>query len=169
MKAAPKTDAAAPPKAKSKLMIIIIAVVVLVVAGGGGAWFMLKGSSEDHAAGAPKKAKAKAAKSAPPEYVPLASFTVNLQPEGEAGQYLQVEMTLQVAGAEQVELFKVNMAKVRNRVLMLLSSKKASEISTVEGKQALAKEIVEVTKQPFVDKGDEQEVSEVLFTSFIIQ
>lgn len=165
MKAAPKTDEAA-PKAKSKMMIIIIAVVVLVVAGGGGAWFMLKGSGEEHAA-TPKKAKA--AKAAPPEYVPLTSFTVNLQPEGESGQYLQVEMTLQVAGAEQAELFKTNMAKVRNRVLILLSSKKASEISTVEGKQQLAKEIVEVTRQPFVEKGDEQEVSEVLFTSFIIQ
>jgi flagellar FliL protein len=165
MKAAPKTDAA-PPKAKSKMMIIIIAVVVLAAAGGGGAWFMMKGS-DDHAAASPKKAKA--AKSAPPEYVPLTSFTVNLQPEGEAGQYLQVEMTLQVAGAEQAELFKTNMPTVRDRVLLLLSGKKASEISTVEGKQQLAKEIVEVTKQPFVEKGDEQEVSKVLFTSFIIQ
>lgn len=165
MKAAPKTDDA-PPKAKSKMMIIIIAVVVLAAGGGGGAWFMLKGSSDDHGA-APKKAKA--VKAAPPEYVPLSSFTVNLQPEGEAGQYLQVEMTLQVAGAEQAELFKVNMAKVRNRVLILLSSKKASEISTVEGKQALAKEIVETTRQPFVNKGEEQDVTEVLFTSFIIQ
>jgi flagellar FliL protein len=165
MKAAPKTDAA-PPKAKSKMMIIIIAVVVLAAAGGGGAFFMMKGG-EDHAEAAPKKAKA--AKSAPPEYVPLTSFTVNLQPDGEAGQYLQVEMTLQVAGAEQAELFKTNMPTVRDRVLLLLSGKKASEISTVEGKQQLAKEIVEATKQPFVEKGDEQEVSKVLFTSFIIQ
>ncbi len=166
MKAAPKTDAA-PPKAKSKMMIIIIAVVVLAAAGGGGAFFLMKPSGEDHAAGAPKKAKA--AKSAPPEYVPLTSFTVNLQPEGEAGQYLQVEMTLQVAGAEQAELIKTNMPLVRDRVLMLLSGKKASEITSTEGKQQLAKEIVEVTKQPFVDKGDEQEVTKVMFTAFIVQ
>ena len=145
-------------------MIIIIAVVLLAAIGGGGAWFMMKGG-DDH--GAPKKAKA--AKVAPPEYVALESFTVNLQPESGTDQYLQVQMTLQVAGTEQAELFKANMAKVRNRVLMLLSSKKASEINTVEGKKVLAKEIVEVTKQPFVDKGAEQEVSEVLFTSFIIQ
>jgi len=165
MKAAPKTDAA-PPKAKSKMMIIIIAVVVLAAAGGGGAFFMMKGG-DDHAEASPKKAKA--AKSAPPEYVPLTSFTVNLQPEGEAGQYLQVEMTLQVAGAEQAELIKTNMPLVRDRVLMLLSGKKASEITSTEGKQQLAKEIVEVTKQPFVDKGDEQEVTKVMFTAFIVQ
>jgi len=165
MKAAPKTDAA-PPKAKSKMMIIIIAVVVLAAAGGGGAFFMMKGG-EEHSEASPKKAKA--AKSAPPEYVPLTSFTVNLQPEGEAGQYLQVEMTLQVAGAEQAELIKTNMPLVRDRVLMLLSGKKASEITSTEGKQQLAKEIVEVTKQPFVDKGDEQEVTKVMFTAFIVQ
>ena len=167
MKAAPNADAA-PPKAKSKMMIIIIAVVLLAVLGGGGAWFMMRGSADDHAAGAPKKAKA--AKAAPPEYVALESFTVNLQPQPDGtDQYLQVQMTLQVAGAEQAELFQTNMAKVRNRILLLLSSKKASEINTIEGKKKLAGEIVATTKEPFVEKGDEQEVSEVLFTSFIIQ
>jgi flagellar FliL protein len=167
MKAAPKDDAA-PPKAKSKMMIIIIAVVLLAAIGGGGAWFMTRGSAEDHAEASPKKSH-KAAKAAPPEYVALESFTVNLQQENGTDQYLQIQMTLQVAGAEQVELFKTNMAKVRNRVLLLLSSKKASEINTIEGKKKLAEEIVATTKEPFVEKGDEQEVSEVLFTSFIIQ
>jgi flagellar FliL protein len=64
---------------------------------------------------------------------------------------------------------KDNMAMVRNRVLLLLSSKKASEISTVEGKQQLASEIQTAVTAPFVKDGDEQEVTDVLFTSFIIQ
>jgi flagellar FliL protein len=167
MKAKPNADDA-PPKAKSKMMIIIIAVVLLAAIGGGGAWFMTRGGDEAHDTGA-KKSK-KSAKAVPPEYVALESFTVNLQPQPEGGdQYLQVQMTLQVAGAEQVELFKTNMAKVRNRVLLLLSSKTAAEINTIEGKKKLADEIVAVTKEPFVEKGDEQEVTEVLFTSFIIQ
>ena len=149
-------------------MIIIIAVVLLAAIGGGAAFFMTKGGDEAHESGGAKKVK-KAAKTAPPEYVALESFTVNLQPETGTDQYLQVQMTLQVPGAEQAELFKTNMAKVRSRVLMLLSGKKASEINTVEGKKKLAEEIVATTKEPFVEKGEEQEVSEVLFTSFIIQ
>lgn len=148
-------------------MIIIIAVVLLAAIGGGAAWFMMRGGDEAHAEGGAKKAH-KPAKNVPPEYVQLESFTVNLQPEN-GDQYLQVQLTLQVAGSEQAELFKANMAKVRSRVLLLLSSKKASEINTVEGKNKLAEEIVETLKKPFVDKGEEQEVSEVLFTSFIIQ
>lgn len=167
MKAAPKADDA-PPKAKSKMMLIIIIVVVLAAVGGGGAWFMMKGGDEAHETGGAKKSK-KAAKSAPPEYVVLEQFVVNLQRETEADQYLQVQMTLQVAGAEQAELFKANMPMVRDRVLMLLSGKKASEINTVEGKKKLADEVVAVTKEPFVEKGDEQEVSKVMFTAFIIQ
>jgi len=50
-----------------------------------------------------------------------------------------------------------------------LSSKKASEINTVEGKQQLASEIQAAITEPFEKHGDEQEVSDVLFTSFIIQ
>ena len=46
------------------------------------------------------------------------------------------------------------MAKVRSRVLLLLSGKKASEINTVEGKQQLAGEILAVVKKPFAEHGD---------------
>jgi len=74
-----------------------------------------------------------------------------------------------VDGPEQAELIKNNMAKVRSRVLLLLSGKKASEINTVEGKQQLAGEILAAVKMPFEEHGDEQEVTDVLFTSFIIQ
>jgi flagellar FliL protein len=93
---------------------------------------------------------------------------VNLQPET-GDQYLQVQFTLQVEGPEQVVLIKDNMAKVRSRVLLLLSGKKASEINTVEGKQQLAAEIKAVVHEPFDEGGDGQDVSDVLFTSFIIQ
>lgn len=167
MKADVKADAAAPKAKSKKMLVVIIAAVLLLVAGGGGAWFFLHGSADEAHEPAKKKEK-KAAKNEPPEYVPLEAFTVNLQPET-GDQYLQVQLTLQVANAAQVELFKANMAKVRSRVLLLLSGKKASEINTVEGKQKLAAEITAAMKQPFFDKGDEQEVSEVLFTSFIIQ
>jgi flagellar FliL protein len=74
-----------------------------------------------------------------------------------------------VQNQKQGELFKANMAKVRSRVLLLLSGKKASEISTVDGKRQLASEIVVALKLPFVDKGEPQQVSDVLYTAFIIQ
>ena len=163
MKAEPKADAAAAPKSSKKMLIMIIGLVVLL-AGAAGAYFMLKGGGE----GADHKPAKKAKAHTPPVFVPLDAFTVNLQPEN-GDQYLQIAFTLQVSDEKQVELIKANMARVRSRVLLLLSSKKASEISTPEGKAALSKELVTTLQAPFVEKGDPQEISDVLYTAFIIQ
>lgn len=141
-------------------------LVAVLAAGGGGAWVMLKGGGDHDEA--PTKSKQKSAKLGPPTYVTLEPFTVNLQQEN-GEQYLQVAFTLQVGGLEDSENIKNNMAKVRSRVLLLLSSKRASEINTPEGKQQLSQEILEQIKEPFDRRGPEQDVLEVLFTSFIIQ
>ena len=170
MKAAPAADAAAPAAgSKKKLLIIAIAGVLLLGGGAGAGWFFLHGSGDAEAhEEAPKKKKKEKKESVKAEYVPIEQFVVNLQPEN-GDQYLQIQFTLQVDGPEQAVLIKDNMAKVRSRVLLLLSGKKASEISTIEGKQQLAAEIKAVVQAPFDEGGDEQEVSDVLFTSFIIQ
>jgi flagellar FliL protein len=172
MKADPKAEAAAAPAGgKNKLFMMIGAAVLVLGIGGGAGWYFMHGSGEEASEPAKKDhggSKKKKKEEHPPEYLAIDSFTVNLQPEN-GDQYLRVAFTLQVDGAEQAELIKANMAKVRSRVLLLLSGKKASEINTVEGKQQLAGEILAAVKAPFAEHGDEQEVSDVLFTEFIIQ
>lgn len=176
MKANPKVKAdqkvEAPAGGGSKKLIIIIVAVVLLLgaAGGGAAWFFMHGKEEAHEED-DKPAKKKSAKKAgPSEYIPVEPFTVNLQP-GEAGgdQYLQLAFTLEVGSLEEADNLKKNMAKVRNRVLLLLSSKKAADINTPEGKVQLSKEITEQLSEPFEHRGDKQDIIDVLFTSFIIQ
>lgn len=170
MKADPKPDAA-PAAGSKKLVIILVAVLVLVLAGGGAAaYFLMKGNAADseHEEETVKPKKKKKHDEGPPVYVTVEPFTVNLNPE-EGEQYLQLAFTLQVPDNEQSEVIKNNMPKVRSRILLLLSSKKASEINNPEGKTRLAKEIMEQVNEPFQNHGNEQEVSEVLFTSFIIQ
>ncbi|TFW27148.1 flagellar basal body-associated protein FliL [Massilia arenosa] len=172
MKADPKADAAPAANGKKKLMVIVIAAVLVAGLAGGAAWFFTKGSADaEETGGAHKgdKKKKKSDKDHPAVYVVLEQFTVNLQPENGADQYLQLACTLQVNSPEQEELLKANMPKVRSRILLLLSGKKASEISSVEGKKKLAEEIIKVSNEPFVEHGEPQEVSDVLFTSFIIQ
>ena len=170
MKADPKADAPAPAAgSKKKLMIMLVAGLLVLGGGAGAGWFFLHGSgdAEAHEEVSPKKKK-KEKSDVKAEYVPVDAFTVNLQPEN-GDQYLQVQFTLQVEGPEQTVLVKDNMAKVRSRVLLLLSGKKASEINTVAGKQQLASEIKAVVQQPFEEDGEAQDISDVLFTSFIIQ
>jgi flagellar FliL protein len=170
MKADQKVEAPAGGGSK-KLIIIIVALVLVLGAGGGGAaWYFMHNSGDAHEEEAPVKKKKKEKKAGPPEYLPVDPFTVNLQPgEDGAEQYLQLAFTLEVGSAEEKENIKVNMAKVRSRVLLLLSSKKATDINTPAGKMQLAKEIVEQASEPLEERGEKQDVVDVLFTAFIIQ
>ncbi|MFZ6753145.1 flagellar basal body-associated protein FliL [Undibacterium sp. Dicai25W] len=163
-KAAPEHGDAAPAgKSKKKLIIIIAAAVLLLAGVGGGAAIFL---SKKHSANKEKEQKVEPAKAA--AFLPLEPFTVNLQSEG-GDKYLQVTMTLEVEGEEQANLIKANMPQVRSRLLLLLSSKEASEIISVEGKEKLVQEIIEKVSQPFAAKAEPQKIGAVYFTSFVIQ
>lgn len=150
-------EAAPPKKSKKKLFVILGALVVLLGGGGAGAWYFMAGS-------APKEAHEEPPK--PPVFLPLETFTVNLQ-DGE--QYLQLDITLQVSDPAQLELIKLHMPRVRSRLLALLSSKHADELATVEDKKKLTQEILAQVKQPLSPKGKPQQVDDALFTSFVIQ
>jgi flagellar FliL protein len=168
-KADPKAEAASAGGSKKMLIIILAAVLLLGGVGGGAAWFFLHGKSDDSA---PAKSKRKEAAhpSGPPVFTVVEPFTVNLQP-GENGtdQYLQLAFTLQVPGLEDAQVLKDNMPKIRSRMLLLLSGKQAADINTPEGKKQLSSEIIAQLKEPFEEHGSPQEVTDVLFTSFIIQ
>lgn len=149
---------AAPPKKSKKKLFIIVGLVILLAGGGAGGWFMTQGKHE------PGEAKAEAQEA--PIFLPLETFTVNLQ-GGE--QYLQTDITLQMTDPAQAEMIKLHMPRVRSRLLALLSSKSYAELATAADKKTLAKEIMDQVKQPFYAKGKPQQVDDVLFTTFVIQ
>jgi flagellar FliL protein len=163
--AAPAADDAAGGKKKSKLKLIIIAVVVLALAGGGAGYFLM-GKKAKPAGEHVEEESHEAAKA--PVFLVLDPFTVNLQQEA-GDQYLQIAMTVQVADDKQSEEIKVYLPQIRSRVLMVLSSKKASEINTPDGKKQLADDIITAIKKPFSERGKPQKVNDVFFTSFVIQ
>lgn len=153
----------APAPSSKKKLIIIIAGVLLLGGGGGAAWFFTHQKADHKTEAVKHEEPAKA-----PVFLTLDTFTVNLQPDPDE-KFLQVDISLQVASAETAEAIKVHMPAVKNRLLMLLTSKSASEISTPEGKQELSKEIVTEVKRPFMPDGKPQEVLDVFFTSFVVQ
>lgn len=164
-KAKPAADAAeaAPKKGKGKLLIIIVAAVLLLAGGGGAAWFVLHKKSAGH-----EETQAKHEEPAkPPVFARLESFTVNLSADGEE-HYLQTDIELQVHDAKDVDKIKAHMPEVRNNILLLLSSKTAGALASVEGKEKLSSEIREQINKALHAKEGEG-VSGVFFTSFVIQ
>jgi flagellar protein FliL len=192
-KKAESAEAEQPPKKKSKLLIIIVAAVVALALIGGGAFFMLKKNAahsdeegdEETPAAEQKAKKAKKEHGAAPVFVKLEAFTVKLQTETQ-DSYLQAVPELRVLDAHTGDTIKQYNPEIRHKVLLILSGKKASELSTPDGVQKLSNEmrvaingIIEPpvprkkgSKEP-EEPGDranpDDPVQAVLFTSFIVQ
>jgi flagellar FliL protein len=161
----PEEEIVPAKSSKSKLVMMIVLVLVLL-GGGSAAWYFMQPKDANKESEAAKAAEQKTA--AVPVFMTLETFTVNLLPDpGE--QYLQTDISLQLTQAANESLVKQIMPLVKAQILMILSSKRSSEITSIEGKNALSQEIVEAINKLLPQASNGQAVSGVFFTSFIIQ
>lgn len=144
--------------AGKKPVLIIASVILLLGAGGGGAWYLSQ----------PQDGERAQAKQEPPVFVNLETFTVNLHSE-HGDQHLQTNLTLKMKDAAAADLIKLHMPEVRDRLVLLLSSKAAAQIAGVDGKKKLASELLAEITRPFGEGSPEHAIQSVLFTSFVIQ
>ena len=150
-------EAVAPKKGKKKLIIIIAAVLAVLLIGGGVAAYVLKqkaaaaeaaAESEDGDAPAAKEEHAKKDEhKAPPVFVALDPFVVNLA-DREAERFAQIGVTLQVDDAKFADELKLYMPAVRNGILMVLAHKTSAELLERAGKEKLAAEIMRESVRP---------------------
>lgn len=157
------------PKKKSRLPMMIMLLVTLG-GGGAGAWYFLKSEAPAVAAGAAAApvTAAPVQSEKPPVFHNLDQFTVNLQPEN-GDQFLQVALVIKVKDPATAEAIKARAPEIRNRILLLLSGKRASEISTVAGKETLSEEIMAEVKKPLSPESVQQQVVAVYYGAFVIQ
>lgn len=166
-------------KKGGKLKWIIILVVLLGLLGGGG-WFGYQhffAKKAETAEGAPaeagghggekkdgKEAGKEGDKAAKTEIVTLPTFVVNLaDPLGR--RYLKLTVDVEMADPKAAEELKGSEPKVRDAIILLLSSKTFADLSSVESKIMLKNEIVERLNQ--VVAGNK--VLRVYFTEMVIQ
>lgn len=150
--AANQVEGKAPGKgSKKKLILIVVGVVVLLLLAGGGALLLMKKNmshqadegedgAETVSQAEPAKDKPKIDPSAPPIFVPLEPFIVNLA-DRETERFAQIGINLQVDDAKVGDQMKLYMPAIRNAILLILSRKTATELLTAEGKIQLAGEI----------------------------
>lgn len=133
---APEPVADVAPGKSGKLLKMIGVFVVAGAIGGGAVYWYL---GQQKSARNPAEAKPQPAK--PPVFVALEQFTINLQLE-DTPQFMQIGLSLQVADNTVIDTLKLHMPVVRHRVLLLLSSHKASDLLAPEGKRKLSADIV---------------------------
>ena len=147
-------------KLKRILLIAIIAIFAAGAAAGGMYFFLLKN-------GAPSK-PAPPPPPPPPVFFALDPMTVNLLSD-DGQHYLRVGLSLKLANEKTQEALQQHMPEIRSRILLALSNKHPEDLSTLDGKHALAEELKALIEKP-TDRGEPPvHIEAVLFTEFVVQ
>lgn len=144
-------------------MIIVIVVALAACAAAGYSWWMLH---KQPAQGEVNKPQPPAA----PVFMPLDTFTVNLQtPNNDPDRVLYIGLTLRVPDEATRTQFSSYLPEVRSRLLMLLSRQTPDQLASEEGKRQLIAQIKETLRPTLVPGQPDQKVTDVLFTAFILR
>jgi flagellar FliL protein len=154
-------------KKKSPLKLIIIIVAALAVLGAGAYFGMDMFFGEDEAANeAAEQGEALNEKDKVTEMVvPLDPFIVNLaDPSGK--RYLKLTLTVDANDEKLAQTLKAQMPRIRDSILLLLTSKTYAEIADVAGKIRLRNAVLKIINDNVIGAGS---VHAVYFTEFVIQ
>lgn len=156
----------------TKMLVIIIGVVVLLLGMMGGGFFLMWTKMNTTLAQVQMQntdANATEASEQVEEAPILPTFKmdtliVNLADQG-GKRYLRITMELELSAPEVIEEINLRMPQLRDTILMVLPSKKYSDISGTEGKIALRDELI-AKINTILKKGT---VTTIYFTEFVVQ
>jgi len=155
-------------KPKSGAMLWIIVGIVNVVLLGGGAFFVLTRSSAAKTAEpadphAPQPAVAANAGGAGP-ILKLDPFVANLN-EPDGNRYIKLTMAVEMADEPALQAADKQVTRLRDAVLVFLSSLGVTDTQGAEGKEAIRKELLDRSKRVL----GAQAVRGVFYSEFVLQ
>lgn len=148
-----------------KLLWIMIILVVLSSAGAAAAIYMVLDQRGTAEGGEIQRV----AERETPVFTRIEPFTVNLADDRYGSRLLYTGITLLVGNEQSKTIIEEHMPQVRSRLLILLSGKQASELTSTEGKEELAQAIIGRLTVPLTENQPPLDLREVLFTEFIVQ
>jgi len=105
----------------------------------------------------------------PAIYLPIdPAFVVNFASQGKA-RFLQVTVEVMTRDPLMPDHIKLHMPVIRNNLMLLFSSQSYDGVSTLEGKESLREEALEVVQQILEEETGDPGVEAVYFTSFVMQ
>lgn len=145
----------------SKKLIIIVAGVLLLIGGGGGAYFMgFFGGTDDPATTADAAPVVE-----PPVFYDLPDMTVNLAGARERSQYLRMEISIEVANDETLDVVKPFLPRVIDTFQVYLRELRSADLEGSAGIYRLKEELlrrVNLAVHP-------AKIDDVLFRKLLVQ
>jgi len=154
---------------KNLIIIIIIAAVILVVAGVGITFFLMTGDSSKGEKTEHVEENEAEATHAEKLYFDMGKPIVVDFPKGATVKHGRITVSILVEGAETIAVLKQNEPMVRNNLLMLIGSQDPANLNTREGKEMLAKAMLDNVTAVLVKMAGKGQVKEIFFTSFVMQ
>jgi len=149
----------------NKLIFLVVAVLLVVTLGLAGGFFMMWNklsalNTQSNAAAQNQQGQTAALG----KLFPLDTFIVNLADQ-ERSRYLRVTMDLELLAPADSEKLNQRLPQVRDRILMLLPSKRFADIASTEGKSALRDEMIGKLNDLFPGTV----ITNIFFTEFVVQ
>jgi len=105
----------------------------------------------------------------PAIYLPIdPAFVVNFASQGKA-RFLQVTVEVMTRDPLMPDQITLHMPVIRNNLMLLFSSQSYDGVSTLEGKETLREEALEVVQQILEEETGDPGIEAVYFTSFVMQ
>ncbi|WP_271272067.1 flagellar basal body-associated FliL family protein [Aliamphritea hakodatensis] len=101
-------------------------------------------------------------------YIEMKPFIANFSSTGKL-RFLKCQVTVQVATPAAHHAVNYYKPEIRHEVLMILSDKQESQLKSVEAQDALAKDLLAAVQKVLLAEEGEAFVSDLFFTSFVIQ
>lgn len=153
------TDSALNKKSKRSIWIPLLVIITLAACATAGYSYWRMQQKPTTAANEPPPPPA-------PVFFALDTFTVNL---GDADRVLYIGVTLRLKDEATRTRLNEYLPEVRSRLLLLFSRQDAAVLSTEDGKQKLIAAIKETLSPPLVAGQPKQDVTDVLYTAFILR
>lgn len=151
------------------LKLTLLLVVVIGASIGGTMFFLSKQSPLNLLQTMPASAEAPAPVPLPaPIFADLEPFTVTLRGEVR-NRILYVAITLRLADDVSRKIVIDYMPEVRDRILKTLANQTIEQVQTAEGRAALTESLKSTLHTPYAPQPTGPEISDVLFTAFVLQ
>lgn len=154
-------------KPSKKILIIAVAILLLLGAGGAGYFFIsgdkVEPEDDEETVQVEEQEKVELL-----YYDIKKPFIVNF-PKSSAASLIQVSVSILAAGEDTIEALKKHQPMIRNNLLMIISGKGAKNLATREGKEVLRSDMLKEVGEIMQKMQGENKVSNIFFTSFVMQ